>query len=67
MSFNLTLAQIETLMKIEKRGVGYFVELKGGQTLTGNNFFFIAKQIKERFDLEVTALQLQTILDKDKS
>ena len=65
MPFNLTLAQIETLMKIEKIGASYFVELRGGQTLTGNNFFFIAKQIKERFQLEVSAVQLKKIFDKN--
>ena len=54
-------------MTIEKRGTSFFVELKGGQTITGKNFFYIADQIKQRFQLEVTALQLQKIFDKDKS
>jgi len=67
MPFNLTLAQIEMLLKIEKNGTTFSVRLKGGQMLFGKNFFYLAHQIKERFDLEVTALQLQTILDKDKS
>jgi len=70
MAENLTkdkIEEIKILMTIEKRGTSFFVELKGGQTITGKNFFYIADQIKQRFQLEVTALQLQTILDKDKS
>jgi hypothetical protein len=67
MPFLLTIEQIKMLVTIEQRGSTFHVELKGGQTITGKNFFYLAHQIKERFDLEVTALQLQTILDKDKS
>ena len=67
MPFLLTIEQIKMLVTIEQRGSTFYVELKGGQTITGKNFFYIADQIKQRFQLEVTALQLQTILDKDKS
>ena len=67
MPFRLTIEEIKILMTIEKRGTSFFVELKGGQTITGKNFFYIADQIRERFKLEVTALQLQKIFDKDKS
>ena len=67
MPFNLTLAQIEMLLKIEKNGTTFSVRLRGGQIVFGKNFFYLADQIKQRFDLEVTALQLQKIFDKDKS
>jgi len=67
MPFNLTLAQIEMLLKIEKNGTTFSVRLRGGQMVFGKNFFYLADQIKQRFDLEVTALQLQKIFDKDKS
>ena len=53
-------------MTIEQRGTNYYIKLRGGQTVNGKNFFYLAKQIKERFDLEVTALQLKTIFHKDK-
>tara|TARA_R100000152_G_C6707751_1_gene135965 strand:+ start:286 stop:489 length:204 start_codon:yes stop_codon:yes gene_type:complete len=67
MPFNLTLAQIEMLLKIEKNGTTFSVRLRGGQIVFGKNFFYLADQIKQRFDLEVTALQLEKIFDKDKS
>ena len=67
MPFNLTLAQIEMLLKIEKNGTTFSVRLRGGQMVFGKNFFYLADQIKQRFDLEVTALQLEKIFDKDKS
>ena len=51
---------------ISKCGTNYYIQLRGGQTINGRNFFYLAKQIKERFDLEVTALQLKTIFHKDK-
>jgi hypothetical protein len=67
MAFNLSLDQIIKLMTIEQRGTNYYIQLRGGQTINGKNFFYLAKQIKERFDLEVTALQLKTIFHKNKS
>ena len=53
-------------MTIEQRGTNFHIQLRGGQTINGRNFFYLAKQLKERFDLEVTALQLKTIFHKDK-
>ena len=67
MPFRLTIEEIKILMTIEKRGTSFCVELRGGQTIIGKNFFYIADQIKQRFQLEVTALQLQKILDNNKS
>lgn len=67
MPFRLTTKEIETMMKIEKSGTTFSVRLRGGQMVFGKNFFYLADQIKERFHLEVTALQLQKIFDKDKS
>tara|TARA_Y100000593_G_scaffold90279_1_gene176353 strand:- start:44 stop:247 length:204 start_codon:yes stop_codon:yes gene_type:complete len=66
MPFRLTIEQIKMLISIEKIGTSFCVELKGGQTITGKNLFYIADQIKQRFHLQVTALQLQAVLDKDK-
>ncbi len=56
---------MQNLMTVEKRGAGFFVEFKGGQAISGGNFFFIAKQIKERFDFEVSAIQLKKLFDKN--
>ena len=67
MPFRLNIEQIEIMMKIEKNGTTFSARLRGGQKVFGKNFFYLADQIKERFDLEVTALQLQKIFDKDKS
>jgi len=67
MPFNLTVAQLNQLMTIEKRGAGYFVTLRGGQTITGNNFLYISAQIKKRFNLEISALQLIQVLDSKQS
>lgn len=67
MPFNLTVAQLNQLMTIEKRGTGYFVTLRGGQTITGNNFLYISAQIKKRFNLEISALQLIQVLDNKQS
>lgn len=67
MPFRLTIEEIETMMKIQKSGTTFSVRLRGGQMVFGKNFFYLADQIKERFHLEVTALQLQKIFDKDKS
>jgi hypothetical protein len=67
MPFQLTIEEINILMTIEKSGTTFSVRLRGGQMVFGKNFFYIADQIRERFQLEVTALQLQKIFDKDKS
>jgi len=67
MPFRLNIEQIEIMMKIQKDGTTFSVRLRGGQMVFGKNLFYIADQIKERFDLEVSALQLQKILNKDKS
>ena len=56
---------MQNLMTVEKRGAGFFVEFKGGQAISGGNFFFIAKRIKERFDFEVSAIQLKKLFDKN--
>lgn len=65
MPFRLTIEQIEIMMKVEKSGTTFFVRLRGGQTIFGNNFFYLAEQIKERFDFEVSALQLKKLFDKN--
>ena len=67
MPFQLTIEEINILMTIEKSGTTFSVRLRGGQMVFGKNFFYLADQIKERFQLEVTALQLQKIFDKNKS
>ena len=67
MPFRLNIEQIEIMMKIQKDGTTFSVRLRGGQMVFGKNLFYIADQIKERFDLEITALQLEKIFDKDKS
>ena len=53
------------MMKVEKSGTTFFVRLRGGQTIFGKNFFYLAEQIKERFDFEVSALQLKKLFDKN--
>jgi len=65
MALRLTFGQIEKLMKICKQGAGYYVELNGGQGFAGNNLLYISRQIKDRFSLEVSALQLKKLFDKN--
>ena len=55
---------MEAFMSISKRGSGYHVKLKGGQGISGKNFFYIASQIEKRFSIEVSAIQLKNLFDK---
>jgi hypothetical protein len=52
-------------MSIVKQGAGFYVELKGGQGFVGNNFLYIARQIRERFKIEISAVQLKNLFDKN--
>ena len=65
MALRLTFKQIEQLMIVCKQGAGYYVELNGGQGFAGKNFFYISRQIKDRFALEVSAVQLKKLFDKN--
>ena len=51
-------------MSIVKQGAGFYVELKGGQGFAGNNFLYISRQIRERFKIEVSAIELKKLFDK---
>ena len=63
--WKLNTQQIESIMSIVKQGAGFYVELKGGQGFVGNNFLYIARQIRERFKIEISAVQLKNLFDKN--
>jgi hypothetical protein len=58
-----TFDQIKNLLTIEKISTNYQITLKGGQYISGKNFFYISEQIKQRFDLEITPSQLKKIFE----
>jgi len=62
-SFRPTFDQIKNLIQISKVGNHYEIDFIGGQCVSGKNFFYISDQIRLRFDLEITPLQLKKIFE----
>lgn len=61
----LSFDQIESFMSISKQGAGYYVQFNGGQGISGKNLFYLSRKIKERFSIEVSAIQLKNLFDKN--
>jgi|TARA_R110000824_G_scaffold223699_1_gene411424 hypothetical protein len=61
----LSFDQIEGFMSISKQGSGYYVKFNGGQGISGKNLFYVARKIKERFSIEVSAIELKKLFDKN--
>jgi hypothetical protein len=54
------------IQNVNKLGSKFCVELTGGKVQCGKNLFYVAHRIRQRFGMEINALQLKKMFDTTK-